>query len=448
MTLLTNFKAAMLATATLGLVGASAPTWAVTSQAPIQPMGPRAGALLAQNFGNVAVNAANFLVVAVPGTTVQPYRLVVVEQIKSTPACWSLVNSGARPTQVNDLWNKFDYTGTCRVQKDSNGYSVRLNGEDVASPRFEVNERNGELLLQFAPSASARDRITIGRTGGISPTRFTQIHLDPGWYLTKRTFEGQVVSSNLVYFTNDLTLAQLQSGTTTGGGGTTPPPTPPTPPPVTASFRDIAGNRYAADIERAADLGVMSGFAEDGTFRPANPLTREAAVSVVMETAKRILSTSILAGLPQSVYSAPFPDVAANRWSAVKIAQAKQLGLITGDFETGNFRPGDNVTRAQLMAMFQKLALARVNSVAPDPNAPANQAGATVVPPNVNNPVLFSDISGHWGANAIQQMASYCAIASPLNETGTSFAPDSNALRDYTAAAAVRLIDCPAGRPR
>jgi hypothetical protein len=61
---------------------------------------------------------------------------------------------------------------------------------------------------------------------------------------------------------------------------------------------------------------------------------------------------------------------------------------------------------------------------------------------------MFSDISGHWGANAIQQMAGYCAIASPLNEMGTSFAPDSNALRDYTAAAAVRLIDCPAGRPR
>mgnify|MGYP003345334765 CR=1 FL=1 len=108
MTLLTNFKAAMLTAATLGLVGASVPAGAVTSHAPIQPMGPRAGALLAQNFGNVAVNAANFLVVAVPGTTVQPYKLVVVEQIKSTPACWSLANASARPTQVNDLWNTFN----------------------------------------------------------------------------------------------------------------------------------------------------------------------------------------------------------------------------------------------------------------------------------------------------------------------------------------------------
>ena len=59
MTLLTNFKAAMLATATLGLVGVSVPAGAVTSQAPIQPMGPRAGALLAQNFRNVAINAVN-----------------------------------------------------------------------------------------------------------------------------------------------------------------------------------------------------------------------------------------------------------------------------------------------------------------------------------------------------------------------------------------------------
>jgi len=90
------------------------------------------------------------------------------------------------------------------------------------------------------------------------------------------------------------------------------------------------GNRYANDIVRASSLGVMSGFAEDGTFRPLAPLTREQAVSVVMETAKKILPTSAIANLPQSVYSTPFPDVATTRWSAVKIEQAKQLGLITG----------------------------------------------------------------------------------------------------------------------
>lgn len=442
MTLLTKLKAVTLTAATLGLLGGAGGAVGAIST-PIQPMGSTARTLMAQTFGNVAVNEANFLVVAAPGSAAQPYKLLIVEQIKPTPTCWSLANGTNRPTQVNPVWNSFDYTGVCRLQKDSNGYGIRLSGQDLESPRFEVNEQGGELLLQFAPTTTSRDRITIGRTGGISSTRFTKIYLEPGWSLTKRTFNGQIVGSHLVYFTNNLTLAQLQGGTTPPTPSPVPPtptpptpvpPTPPTPTPVppkpASPFKDIQGNRYAADIERAASLGVISGFAEDNSFRPTNPLTREQAVSVMMEVAKRVLPSSVLAQLPQSVYTNPFPDVTANRWSALKLAQAKQLGLVSGD-DTGSFRPGDNVSRAELIAMVSKLALAR-----------------GPISANANNAPIFSDIQGHWAAKVIQQMANYCRVATPLNETGTSFAPQANALRDYTASVAVRIIDCPQARPR
>ncbi|MFZ4640771.1 MAG: DUF3747 domain-containing protein [Nodosilinea sp.] len=441
MTLLANLKAATVTAATLSLLGSTGLALGAMPT-PIQSMGSTARTLVAQNFGNVAVNEANFLVVAVPGSATQPYKLLIVEQIKPSPTCWSLANGTNRPTQVNPLWNSFDYTGVCRLQKDSNGYGIRLNGQDLGSPRFEVNEQNGELLLQFAPTTTSRDRITIGRTGGISSTRFTKIYLEPGWSLTKRTFNGQIVSSHLVYFTNNLTLAQLQGGAIPPTPSPVPPtptptpvpPTPPTPSPVpprpVVPFKDIQGNRYAADIERAASLGVISGFAEDNTFRPTNPLTREQAVSVMMEVAKRVLPSSVLAQLPQSVYTNPFPDVAANRWSALKLAQAKQLGLINGD-DTGNFRPGDNLSRAELIAIVSKLALAR-----------------GPISANANNAPIFSDIQGHWAAKVIQQMANYCRVATPLNETGTNFAPQTNALRDYTASVAVRIIDCPQARPQ
>ncbi|XGB43593.1 MAG: DUF3747 domain-containing protein [Nodosilinea sp. LVE1205-7] len=442
MTLLTKLKAVTLTAATLGLLGGAGGAVGAIST-PIQPMGSTARTLMAQTFGNVAVNEANFLVVAAPGSAAQPYKLLIVEQIKPTPTCWSLANGTDRPTQVNPVWNSFDYTGVCRLQKDSNGYGIRLSGQDLESPRFEVNEQGGELLLQFAPTTTSRDRITIGRTGGISSTRFTKIYLEPGWSLTKRTFNGQIVGSHLVYFTNNLTLAQLQGGTTPPTPSPVPPtptpptpvpPTPPTPTPVppkpASPFKDIQGNRYAADIERAASLGVISGFAEDNSFRPTNPLTREQAVSVMMEVAKRVLPSSVLAQLPQSVYTNPFPDVTANRWSALKLAQAKQLGLVSGD-DTGSFRPGDNVSRAELIAMVSKLALAR-----------------GPISANANNAPIFSDIQGHWAAKVIQQMANYCRVATPLNETGTSFAPQANALRDYTASVAVRIIDCPQARPR
>ncbi|MGB6015434.1 MAG: DUF3747 domain-containing protein, partial [Nodosilinea sp.] len=235
--------------ATLGVLGGTGQAVA-QNPAPGQPMG-REGTLLAQTFGNTAINAANFLVVAVPGSTAQPYRLYIVEQLQPNPPCWTIANPGGEPTQVNALWNTFDFTGVCRLQRDTNGYAIRLAGQDLSGARFEVNQKDGDLLLQFAPSTVSRNRITIGRANGISPTGFTQIDLNPGWSLTKRTFNGQVVSSHLLYFTNDLTLAQIQNGEIGGGDPVTPPDNPPT-----AAFTDIRGNRYASEISRAASLGV------------------------------------------------------------------------------------------------------------------------------------------------------------------------------------------------
>jgi hypothetical protein len=448
MNLVTKFRTIALTAATLGVLGSLSPTLATTQQ-PIQSMGPQASNLLAQTFGNVAINQANFLVVAGPGSTAQPYRLLIVEQVNNNRACWNIPNANVRPTEVNDLWNTFDFTGVCRLQKDSNGYAVRLGGVDVAGARFEVNNRNGDLVLQFAPSTTSRDRYTIGRTGGISSTGFTQIHLEPGWSLTKRTFNGAIVSSHLVYFTNDLTLAQIQGGQT--GGGTDPGTDPGTPPVVSLPFNDIRGNRYANDIARAAQLGTISGF-PDGTFKPTSPLTREQAVSVMMETAKKVLPSTLIATLPNAVFSAPFADVEASRWSAVKIQQAKQLGIVTGDAGTGRFRPTDNVSRAELMAMSYKIALLRADAGAGDTTSttpvPGRDQATGGIIPNISNPPVFGDISGHWAENTIKQMAAFCAIATPLNETGTSFAPNTHALRDYTAAVSVRAIDCPAARPQ
>lgn len=169
-----------------------------------------------------------------------------------------------------------------------------------------------------------------------------------------------------------------------------------------------------------------------------------------MESATRILPSSTVATLPTAVFAAPFPDVAANRWSAVKIQQARQLGIVTGDAGSGLFRPTDNVSRAELMAMSYRLLLIRASVTAGEdaegPNLSIDAATGQIAP-NVPNPPVFSDITGHWGETVIRQMAGICRVATPINETGTTFAPNTPALRDYTAAVAVRGIDCPEARP-
>ncbi len=442
MNLSSSFRALALTAATIGLF--SSVGEASSGSTEFQPAGLNR-LQLAQTFGNTPVNQDDILVVAVPGASAQPWRLFVVEQIASSPECWSIVNPGGEPTQVDPIWTTFDFSGVCRLHRDSNGYAVWAAGDIGPGGLFELNERDGEILLQYRTSLTGRDRFTIGRTNGIAPNGFTQIDLDPGWTLTKRTYEGQIVGSNLVYFTNDKTVAQLLAEDGEVATGPSEPSRPTTP--ADLPFNDISGNIYAQEIVRASELGLVSGFFEDGTFRPRNPLTREQGVSIVMEAADQVLPTSILATIPQSVFGAPFPDVAQDRWSALKIEQAKALGLVTGDFGTGNFRPADNLSRAEYMAMLSKLA--RLSELAKEADAEGTTPmadDASELIPNIADPPTFNDINGHWAEAVITEMASFCRIATPLNETGTNFAPEMDIQRDYAAAAAVRLVDCPAAR--
>ncbi|MEO1445437.1 MAG: S-layer homology domain-containing protein, partial [Cyanobacteria bacterium J06635_11] len=178
------------------------------------------------------------------------------------------------------------------------------------------------------------------------------------------------------------------------------------------------------EINRAVQLGFISGFAEDNTFRPQASLTREQLVSIAMEG---------LGQAPQgAVSSAPYPDVPASRWSAAKIQKAQELGIVSG-YPDGSFKPTQEVTRAELIAIMNKAAEYRNNGG----TLSANQPGVT-----------FADINGHWAQGTISTLSSYCGIATPLNEVGSSFFPNQAANRNYAAAAMVRLLDCTQTTPQ
>jgi N-acetylmuramoyl-L-alanine amidase len=57
-------------------------------------------------------------------------------------------------------------------------------------------------------------------------------------------------------------------------------------------------------------------------------------------------------------------------------------------------------------------------------------------------PKTFADTESHWAAAIITQMSAYCSVASSLNETGSRFAPDDSAKRNYAAAATLRMLKC------
>lgn len=351
----------------------------------------------AASFYETEVDPSKFIAVAAPYGQ-NSHQLLIIEQISSKRECWS--ESGSNPVKVEPLLLNFDFTGICGRSTDSNGYSIRKDGQDVGTQYIlRIVERNGELVLV---GTNTRDRqapeLVIGRTKGLS-NGFLKITLDPDWRLTKRTLDGKVLGH--IYLTSGKSAF---------------------------SFRDIASDIYAKEIEQAVTQGFVSGFREDNTFRPQDVLTREQLVSIVLEGLKTLPGANIQ--FPAQVSSRPYPDVDASRWSAAKIQWARDNKIISG-YQDGTFKPTQPVTRAELIAVERRAAeFAHTMQGRPTELIPKQPA------------IQFSDTQGHWAASLVSQMSAYCKVASPVNETGTAFSPNAQARRNYAAAATLRMLDC------
>jgi Protein of unknown function (DUF3747) len=109
---------------------------------------------------------------------------------------------------------QFDFTGICGRSTDSNGYSMRMGGQDWGlNYDLRILQRDRDLVLVGVPLRGEGPSIELGRTNGIT-SGFVKIALNPGWRFTKRSYEGQTLGH--VYLTHDLTLSEML------GAGTSP----------------------------------------------------------------------------------------------------------------------------------------------------------------------------------------------------------------------------------
>ncbi len=157
----------------------------------------------AGTFDATEVNDTRFAVVAAPyGINKTSYQLLIIEQISLERNCWDEANSN--PVIVDPLLLNFDFTGVCGRSLDGNGYSVRLDGEDLGMDYLlNVVKRNNEMILMATPSPAAKRKVPtmeIGRTEGVSEG-FLKIKLNPGWRLTRRSYQGN--SLGHIYLTGD-----------------------------------------------------------------------------------------------------------------------------------------------------------------------------------------------------------------------------------------------------
>ncbi|WP_199325033.1 DUF3747 domain-containing protein [Phormidium sp. FACHB-1136] len=162
----------------------------------------------ANTFGQQPIDPNLVIPVATPIRNGALYNLLILEQVPNRRQCWQEQAQEGGPTVVDPLLLNFDFVGSCDRKTDSNGYSVRINSEDLGVQyRLEIAQRQDDLVLLARHN---RDRslapIEIGRTQGRADG-LLRIQLNPGWQLTRRLFNGQPTGH--IYVTHDAPLTNV-----------------------------------------------------------------------------------------------------------------------------------------------------------------------------------------------------------------------------------------------
>ncbi|MCL6561062.1 MAG: S-layer homology domain-containing protein, partial [Firmicutes bacterium] len=112
-----------------------------------------------------------------------------------------------------------------------------------------------------------------------------------------------------------------------------------------ATFKDVAGTKYASPVEALSALKIIDGY-PDGTILPEQTITRaEFAKLVCLEL-----------GFGAAVNKSPatFPDVPESHWAGGFINMAVGQGILKG-YEDGAFRPDADVTYAEAVTMLVRM---------------------------------------------------------------------------------------------
>ena len=155
-------------------------------------------------FDSKPLQQQRFAVLAQP-VGQSDWKLLVLEQIKHRPLCWT-----PRPDGLMDpTLNSFNFSGICSRYLDSNGYSLRSGGEDLGT-RFRLSlQQQGNTLQLQALNSRQRVPIVIGKASVPRRDRngFVRMKLQPGWRLERRVYKGRTLSH--VYFAHPDPVNQL-----------------------------------------------------------------------------------------------------------------------------------------------------------------------------------------------------------------------------------------------
>lgn len=113
-------------------------------------------------------------------------------------------------------------------------------------------------------------------------------------------------------------------------------------------FTDVSADAwYNETVSTLANAGVLAGY-EDGSFRPNAPITRAEYAAIATRFDDLAAGTS------------SFTDISGH-WAEAAINAAYSAGWV-GGYEDGTFRPDQNITRAEAMALINRVLERAVDS--------------------------------------------------------------------------------------
>ena len=113
---------------------------------------------------------------------------------------------------------------------------------------------------------------------------------------------------------------------------------------------------YYNEVNKAAELGLMNGYADTELFGPNDTITRAQVAQVLFNMAGGRADMDLPEGSYNEIYGyASFDDVNGKMWYGKAIAWAKAAGIVTG-YGDGTFAPENNITREEFATMLARYA--------------------------------------------------------------------------------------------
>ena len=113
---------------------------------------------------------------------------------------------------------------------------------------------------------------------------------------------------------------------------------------------------YYNEVNKAAELGLMNGYADTNLFGPNDTITRAQVAQVLFNMAGGRADMYLPEGSYNEIYGyTSFGDVNGKMWYGKAIAWAKAAGIVTG-YGDGTFAPENNITREEFATMLARYA--------------------------------------------------------------------------------------------